>query len=172
MVAVVGGAGAIRQHQALEATIIGLPHGGVDADISGDPGEDEVRDTRTAQDQVQVGGVEGSLTGFVDDRFTGQRRDLRDDLPPGFAAHKDASARSNRTDLRARALRTPPLVLRKVDQVGAVPFAGVDHQHSCVATRSEYSGGRREARTGQREVVTHRIDVSAGSAEVDLPVDE
>ena len=48
----------------------------------------------------------------------------------------------------------------------------MDHEHSCVATRSEYLGGRREARTGQREVVTHRVDVPTGPAEVDLPVDE
>ena len=44
VVAEVGGAAAVLEQQALEAAVVGLAHGGVDADVGGDAGQDEVVD--------------------------------------------------------------------------------------------------------------------------------
>ncbi len=46
VVAVVGGAGAVLEQQALVAAVVGVAHRGVHADVGGDAGEDEVGDAR------------------------------------------------------------------------------------------------------------------------------
>jgi hypothetical protein len=58
MVALVGGAAAVGQHDAFKAAVIGLAHGGVHADIGGDAGQDQVGYAPRAQDQFKVGGAE------------------------------------------------------------------------------------------------------------------
>ena len=65
----VGGAAAILQQQAFEAAVVGLAHGGVDADVGGDAGEDDVLDAALVEDQLEVGGAERALAGLVDDRL-------------------------------------------------------------------------------------------------------
>ena len=53
-----------------------------------------------------------------------------------------------------------------------MPLAGVDDRQPRGASSGEHPRGRLEAGPGQIEVIAHRIDVAAGAAEVDLPVDE
>ncbi len=164
-------AGAVGEQQALVATVVGLAHRRVHAHIGGDSGEDDVRDPTVAQHEVEVGRVEGALAGLVDDDLTFDRRDLRHDLPPGLAAHQDAPARTAITDARSDALRPPELVLGTIRQIGSMALASVDDGGSPSSDCIEHPTGGFEPTTGEREVVAHLVDVPAGSAEVDLPVD-
>ena len=71
VVAAVGRAAAILEQQAFEAAVVGLAHGGVDADVGGDAGQHDVADAAGAQDQLEVGGAERALARLVDDRLAG-----------------------------------------------------------------------------------------------------
>ena len=51
-------------------------------------------------------------------------------------------------------------------------LAGVDTSAAGGARGGEHLGGRLEPGAGEVEVVAHRVDVAAGAAEVDLPVDQ
>ena len=126
VVAGIGGAAAIRQQQAFEAAIVGVPHRRVDADIGGDAGQDDVADAARAQDQFQVGGVEAAFAGLVDDDFAGQRGEFGNDLPARFAAGQDAAARAGIADAGTDLARAPALVGRQVGQVGTMAFPCMD----------------------------------------------
>ena len=56
--------GAIGRHEAVIAAVVGLADGGVDADLGGDTGDDELADALHLQDGVKVGGPEGALPGL------------------------------------------------------------------------------------------------------------
>ncbi len=71
VIAGVGRAAAVFEDQAFEAAVIGLAHGGVDADVGRDAGQNEVVDPARAQDEFEVGGAERALAGLVDDRLAG-----------------------------------------------------------------------------------------------------
>ena len=64
------GAHAIFHHHTLEAPVVGLPHGGVDADLGGHPAHHQGANGAGPQDGFEVGGVEGALARFVDDHLT------------------------------------------------------------------------------------------------------
>ena len=81
-------AAAILQQEALEAAVVGLAHGGVDADVGGDAGEHQVADAAGVEDELQIGGAEGALARLVDDGLARLRRQLRDNLPARLAAHQ------------------------------------------------------------------------------------
>lgn len=50
-------------------------------------------------------------------------------------------------------------------------LTGMDNGHAGRARRREYTGRRCQPRPRQRQVIPHGVDISAGAAEVDLPVD-
>src|SRR5271165_4915808 len=172
VVALVGRAAAVLNEKAFEAAVVGLAHGRVDADIGGDAGQHQVVDPARAQDEFEVGGAERALAGLVDDRLAGQRLQFVDDLPPRLAADEDLSAGSVVTDAGADALRAPALVGRQVDEVGAMPLAGVDDGIALGARRREQRLDRLDRRACQREVVAHGVDVAALAAKIGLHVDD
>src|SRR5215472_12404634 len=47
-------AGAVFQHQAVEAAVVGLAHRGVDADLGGDAADEKLRDVAAAQHGFEV----------------------------------------------------------------------------------------------------------------------
>ena len=55
-----------------------------------------------------------------------QRRQVRNDLPAGFAAHQDAAAGAVVADAGTDAAGAPALVRRQVGQVGAVALARME----------------------------------------------
>ncbi len=125
-----------------------------------------------AQQQVEVGGVERALARLVDDELAVDRRDLGHDLPARLAPDEDAPARAGVADAGADALRPPELVRR------AVATGRGGGPRGCGSRAARRSRPRRapcavglEAGPGEVEVVAHRVDVAAGAAEVDLPVD-
>ena len=102
----------------------------------------------------------------------GERRELRNELPAGLAANENLSARSRIADARADPLTAPALVLRQIREIGAMSLARV---HDVVALRAgdrEHVLNRPDRRPGERQVVAHRVDVSALAAEVGLHVDD
>jgi hypothetical protein len=100
VIALVGRAAAVLEQQALEPAVVGLAHRCVDADVGRDPGQYDVVDAAQTQHELEIGRTERALTGFVDDRFAFRGREVRDDLPAGFAAHQYAAARPGITDAR------------------------------------------------------------------------
>src|SRR5205085_10093215 len=146
MIAVVGRAAAILEQHAFEAAIVRLAHGGVDANVGGDAGENEVADLPRPQDELEIGGAEAALAGLVDDRFAGKRRKLCDDLPAGLAAHQDAAARARIADAGTDLLRAPPLVGRQVGEIRPVALAGVDDLIMFGAHGGEHAADRLDRR--------------------------
>ena len=172
MVAAVGGAAAILEQQALEAAVVGLAHGGVDADVGGDAGEHQIVDAALAHDQLEVGGAERALARLVDHGLARQRRQFGDDFPARLAAHQDAPARARIADPGADLARAPALVGRQVGEVGTMALAGVEDRVPAVPQRRQHRPDRLDRRAGQRQVVAHPIDIAALAAEVGLHVDD
>ena len=69
MIVVVCGAGAIRKNQTLVATIIGLTHRGMNADIRGDAGQNEILNSLLPQEHIEICRVKGTLPRLVNDRL-------------------------------------------------------------------------------------------------------
>ena len=168
----VGGAAAIFQQQTLKATVVGVAHRRVDADVGGDAGQDHVDDAAGAQDQFQVGGVETAFAGLVDDDFSRCRGQFGDDLPAGFAAHQDAAARAGIADPRADPPGAPALVRWQVGQIRAMPFPRVNDRVAQRPHRREQLSDRRDRRAGQRQVIAHLVHIAANAAEIGLHVDD
>src|SRR6266851_6166894 len=76
-------ADTIRYDDAVVAAVIGLTHRGIDADLGGDPANDELGDPAVLQHRVEVGGVKGALARLVDDRLARQRIKFGDDVVSG-----------------------------------------------------------------------------------------
>src|SRR5271165_5453106 len=62
-------ADAIGNDDALVAAVVGLAHGRIDADLGGDPADDQLSDAAVLQHRVEIGGEECALAGLVDDRL-------------------------------------------------------------------------------------------------------
>ena len=166
------GAAAVGQKQALEAAIVGISHRCMDADIGGDAGQDEVGDAARAQDQLQVGRVEATFAGLVDHDLTGQGRQIRNDLPPRFAAGEDASAGAGIADAGADLAGPPSLVGGQIGQVGAMAFACMDDGIAARPQRRKDLGNRTDRCSGQRQVVAHLVDIAADATEIGLHIDD
>jgi hypothetical protein len=122
------------------------------------------------QDRVHVGGVEGALAGLVHDRLTLDRVDLLDDVVAVGAADEEPAHRPFVADMD---LRVATLVLgaRQVREVGAVPFAGVDHEDPRLAAGLQDALGSRQGGEQEGCVVAERLAEAAGIHEVALEVD-
>ena len=172
VVALVGGGAAILDQHAFEAAVVGLAHGGVDADVGGDAGQHDVLDAAQPQHQFEIGGAERALAGLVDDGLARQRREIGNDLPAGLAAHQHAAAGAGIADPGADLARAPLLVGGQVGEVGAVALAGVDDVKALRAHRRQQLLDRLDRRAGQRQVVAHLVDIAADAAEIGLHVDD
>ena len=60
---------AVGGDQAIESSIIGFTNGGVDANLGGHSGDDELLNVQVLQQGMQVGGKEGTFARLVDDGF-------------------------------------------------------------------------------------------------------
>ena len=144
----------------------------MDADIGGDAGENDVLDAAQPQHQFQIGGTERSLAGLVDDWLAGQRRQVGNDLPAGFAADQHAAAGAGVADSGADLPRPPLLVRRQIGEIGAMALAGMDDVKALAAHHREQPLDRLDRGACQRQVVSHFIDIAADAAEVGLHVDD
>ena len=57
VVAVIGGAGAVLEQEALEAAVVRLAHRGVHAHVGRDAREDQMGDPLVAQHELEVGQI-------------------------------------------------------------------------------------------------------------------
>src|SRR5882724_328753 len=172
MVGTVGGAAAILEQQAFEASVVGLAHRRMDADVGRDARQHEVGNAAQPQHQFEIGGAEGAFAGLVDDRLAGQWGQLRYDLPPGLAAHQDSAARAGVANAGADAPRAPALIRRKVGEVGTMSLAGVKDMEALAAHYGEHSCDRLDRRTGKAQIASHAVDIAADAAEIGLHVDD
>src|SRR6185436_8004099 len=92
------GAHAIGGNETIITAIIGFADGGVDADLGGHAGDDELLDAAILEDRMEVGGEECAFAGLVDDGFAGQRVDFGDDVVSSLPAHEDAAHGAGVTD--------------------------------------------------------------------------
>src|SRR5208337_4663116 len=118
----VGGSCAVLQKQAFVTPVVGLPHGRMNADVGGDPRQNQIADSPGSQEEVQIGGVEGALPGFVDDDFSLQGIQFRDDVPPLFSTDENPAAGARVADPGADLPAAPSLVGRQIRQIGSVSF--------------------------------------------------
>ena len=166
----IGGA-AVGEHDAAIAAVVRLAHRGVDADFRGHAAHQQMLDAEIAQQRVEIGRVERALAGLVDHRLAGDRIELRDDVVAGLAADEDAPHRAGIADAH-RGLAALELRLRRVGEIGAVPFARVDDQQSGGARGLEHRSARRDRAAEQRHVVAERFPEAARLEEVALHVDD
>src|SRR5712691_12944825 len=111
-------------NEAVIAPIVGLTDSGVDADLGGHPGDDELLDSMVLEYRVQVGSEEGAFARLVNHRLGRQRVEFRNDVVSGFATYQDAAHRANITD----AGLAPATGLHgwwEVSQIRTMAFAGV-----------------------------------------------
>ena len=104
MILVIGGAGAVGEHQTFETAVVCFSHGGVHTDVGRDPRQDEIANSPIAQYEFEVCRTEGTLSRFVDDDFIVVRGQFRDDLPACLPPNEDAPARACIADPGADAL--------------------------------------------------------------------
>ncbi len=108
---------AVGHHEALEAPVVGLPHGRVHADLGRDAGHDERGDALPGQQLAEVGGVEGALAGFVDDRLVSEGLEVVDDVVTVLTPDQDPALRAGIPDAHRRRAAVQ-LRGRAVGQVG------------------------------------------------------
>src|SRR6266446_4897998 len=109
-------ADAIGYDDAFVAAVVRLAHRGIDADLGGDPADDQLRDAAVLQHRVEVGGGKGAVPRFVDDRLARQRIKFGDDVVPGLAAYQDPAHRAGVADTGGKP--APRLLRRR--QVGKI----------------------------------------------------
>ena len=97
----------------------------MNANVSGDSTKHDVLNSSSAKEQIQIGRVEGSFAGLVDDGFAFKRRQFRNNFPAWLTTNEDFSARTGIADSGADALTAPSLVRRQVRQIRTVAFARV-----------------------------------------------
>ena len=129
---------AVGQHDAAIAAVVGLAHGGVDADFRRDAGDDQVLDAAILQRQFEIGLVEGAFAGLVDHRLAVDRIELRNDVVARLAADENAPHRAGRADALTR-LAALDLGGRRVRHVRAVTLARVNDQQAGRARRLEHA---------------------------------
>ena len=115
------------------------------------PADDQAVDPVVAQDQLEVGRVEGALAGLVEDHLAGRGRERVDDVVARLAADEDAALRPRGCRCRARAA-AGELGRRAVAEVGPVALARVDDEHARRPGRGEH--GLRPARRPARAATT------------------
>ena len=89
----------------------------------------------------------------------------------GLAADQDAAHRPGRADAHS-GVAALDLERRGVGQVGAVAFAGVDHQQARGAGGIEHRTDRRDRGAEPRHVIAERLAEAARLQEIALHVDD
>src|SRR5271166_1760497 len=136
-------ADAIGHHDAVVAAVVSLAHRRIDADLGGDPADDQLADAAVFQHRVEVGGVKCTLAGLVDDRLAPQWIEFRDDIVPALAPHQDAAHRARVADAGSEPA-AGFFRRRQVGEVGTMTLAGVDDSQPRGARPLEKRAGRRD----------------------------
>jgi len=172
MVALVSRAGAVRQEQALVPAVVGVAHRRVDADVGRDARQGDVLDAFAAEEQIQIGGVEGSFPGLIDDGFAFKRSQLWNNFPSRFSTNEDPPARPRVANSGSDTLTTPSLVPWKIRQIRTMAFARVHDEETFPSGLAKHALNRCDWRARKGNVVAHLVDISACATEIDLHVDD
>src|SRR4029453_7252432 len=89
---------AILRDKAVIASIIGFSDSGVDTDLGGHSGDDELLDGSVLENRMLVSGKEGTFSRLINHGFGRQRIEFWNDVVAGFAAHQDAAHGTNIPD--------------------------------------------------------------------------
>ena len=127
MVGRIGRRAAVFEQHAFVAAVVAVTHRGVHADVGGDAGEHDIADATGAQHQIEIGGAEGTLAGFVDDDLTWQRLQFIDDFPARLTSYEDLAAGTVVADAYAvggyepnmskLAPEAEPIILKELNQL-------------------------------------------------------
>ena len=167
------GADAVREHEALEAAVVGLADGGVHAHLGRDAGHDEAGRCR---------GCAGSARGRSRRRRPCRACRARPRPAIGASSSTMSWPSSPRTRMRPFGPSAPiagveaaagELGGRAVGEVGAVALARVDDEHAGRARGGEHglAAARRRA-ASRRHVVAEQLAEAARLEEVALHVDD
>ena len=131
------GAHAVREHEALVTAVVGLPDGGVHADLGGHARDDQAGDAALAPAARRtIVPWNAPLPGLSITASPASGREVVDDVVAVLAADQDAALRARRADPQRR-VAAVELGRRAVRQVGDVPLARVDHGQPDGAGRLE-----------------------------------
>src|SRR6266404_5950678 len=146
------GCAAVRQDNAAEASVVGLTHRRIDTDLGGDPANQQCFDAAVAQYQLKVGLAEGALTRLVDNRLTGNRIKLRNDVVAGFATYKNSTHRSGSPDPQC-CIATLDLQARRVGQIRSMALARMDNRDPGFPCSRQYCPAGLNSRAQARNVI-------------------
>src|SRR6516162_8776244 len=118
-------ADAIGNDEAVVAAVVSLAHRRIDANLGGDPADDQLGDAAVLQHRVEIGGEERPLARLIDDWLARQRVELGDNVVPGLTTHQDAAHRARVADAGDE-VAADFLRQRQVGEVGTVALARVD----------------------------------------------
>ena len=168
---------AIGQEHAPEISEHGVPHRRFDADAGGAASEDQVLNSQTAQDQLQVRAIEPAEAVFGDDNIPWLRHELAHNLGvPGIANHDMALGAIGRGDPFANAtpFKGDPVWRvdgTKIGEVKAVFRLEVDDLHARLACGGQNSRRRDDGLAYRGNVYPGAVEHSALGPEVVLHID-
>src|SRR5262249_23142275 len=118
------GAHAIFEHETVVAPIIRFTNGGVDADLGGHSGHQELFNAAVLENGVQIGGERRAFARFINDWFVRQRREIRNDVASGLPADQDSTHRADIANT-SFAAAADLLGRRQVGQIRTMTFSRV-----------------------------------------------
>src|SRR4029079_4762152 len=171
IIAVIGRASTIGEHQTLIAAIVGIAHRGVNANVGGDSTKHDVLNSAPAKKKIQICRIEGSFSRLVDNRFAFERRQFRYDFPAWLTTNENLSARPLVADTGTDALAAPSFVCRQVRQIRTMALTRVHDMKSFRAGLAKNTLNWPNWRAREGNVVAHLVDVAAFTTEIGLHVD-
>ena len=118
---------AVGRHQAFESAIVRFAHRGMDTNLGGHTGDNQLPNATLFQDRAKIRREESSLAGFVDDDFAWYRSEFRYDGMPWFTSHQNSphgpDVSDANTGLPAHFFRG-----RKISQIGTMPLASMNNR--------------------------------------------
>src|SRR5262245_55362142 len=88
----------VAQDHTAKAAIIVLAHGGIDTDLGRDTAYQQVFNAAIAQQELEIGLIEGALARLVDHSFAAHGIKRRNNVVTWFATHENAPHRTRRTN--------------------------------------------------------------------------
>jgi len=123
----VGGSGTVLEKKAFKSSVVGITHGGGDANIGGDTSEDKVLDVSVVEDDAEVSSVERSLARLIDDGLVVVWLEFGNDVPSRLSTDENTTASNvGVSDSGVHSCGSPALVGWQIRKISAVTFSGVN----------------------------------------------
>jgi len=161
------GSTGIFNDNAMIATIVGLPDGGVDANFRCDATHQQGSNALGRENHLEIRSIKGSFPRFVHNRFTFVRIKCGNDIVTGFPSNQHASFGTGSTN-HLFLVSAHGLVRVQIREIGSVSLAGVNDENSGVAGPFEDLFAGRNGLLQLGNVVAEGVSETVGLQEVPL----